>query len=51
MAWVRGHRRSVPGSWFRSTTVRGHYRRNPGAPVIPILIAAAIVIILLIAIF
>ncbi|HET9138412.1 hypothetical protein [Actinophytocola sp.] len=51
MAWVRRHRRTVPGGLFRSTTVRSHYRRNPGAPIVPILIAAAVIIILLIAIF
>jgi hypothetical protein len=51
MPWVRRHRRQLPHSWFRTTTVQGHYRRSPGSiPVIPIAIAIA-VILLLIAIF
>ena len=51
MPWVRRHRRSVPYSWFRSTTVQSHYRRSPSSiPIIPIAIAL-IVIVLLIAIF
>jgi hypothetical protein len=41
----------VPGSWFRTTTVRSHHRSRPGGvPIIGIVIAV-IVIIVLIAIF
>lgn len=51
MPWVSRHRRRVPGSWFRTTTVRSHHRSRPGnAPIIAIAIAA-LVIILLIVIF
>ena len=51
MPWVSRHRRRVPGSWFRTTTVRSHHRSRPGGvPIIGIVIAV-IVIIVLIAIF
>ncbi|MET0134056.1 MAG: hypothetical protein ABW215_10740 [Kibdelosporangium sp.] len=51
MAWVRRHRRRVPGSWFRTTTVRSHHRTSPGTiPILSVAIAIA-VILLLIAIF
>ncbi|MBP2330348.1 hypothetical protein JOF56_010733 [Kibdelosporangium banguiense] len=51
MAWVRRHRRHVPGSWFRTTTVRSHHRSSHGGiPILSIVIAVA-VIVLLIAIF
>ena len=51
MPWVRRHRRHTPYSWFRSTTVRSHFRRSPGSiPIVPIVIVVA-VILLLIAIF
>jgi hypothetical protein len=50
MPWVRRHRRSAPYSWFRTTTVRSHYRRPPGGVLIPVLVAIA-VIVLLIALF
>lgn len=50
MPWVRRHRRSAPYSFFRSTTVRSHYRRPAGSMWIPIVVAIA-VIILLIALF
>jgi hypothetical protein len=50
MPWVRRHRRSAPYSWFRTTTVRSHYRRPQGVAWIPILVAIA-VIVLLIALF
>lgn len=50
MAWVRRHRRRVPGRWY-ATTVRSHYRRSPRAiPIIPIVIVV-LVILVLIAIF
>ncbi|MFJ5985625.1 hypothetical protein [Lentzea sp. NPDC092896] len=50
MPWVRRHRRSAPYSFFRSTTVRSHYRRPAGSMWIPIVVAIA-VIVLLIALF
>ncbi|SES25057.1 hypothetical protein SAMN05216188_12810 [Lentzea xinjiangensis] len=50
MPWVRRHRRSAPFSFFRTTTVRSHYRRPATGALIPILIAIA-VIVLLIAVF
>ncbi|MGW6932206.1 hypothetical protein ACWGE0_19275 [Lentzea sp. NPDC054927] len=50
MPWVRRHRRSAPYSWFRTTTVRSHYRRPSGGFLIPIVVAIA-VILLLIALF
>jgi len=50
MPWVRRHRRSAPYSWFRTTTVRSHYRRPATGLLIPILIAIA-VIVFLIAVF
>ncbi|GAB2805108.1 hypothetical protein GCM10027200_01000 [Lentzea nigeriaca] len=50
MPWVRRHRRNAPYSWFRTTTVRSHYRRPPGGVWIPVLVAIA-VIVLLIALF
>ncbi len=50
MPWVRRHRRSAPYSWFRTTTVRSHYRRPAGGVWIPVLVAIA-VIVLLIALF
>lgn len=50
MPWVRSHRRRVPYGWFRSTFVRSYYRRPPvDVPVVPIVIAVAVVILLLIA--
>lgn len=50
MPWVRRHRRSAPYSWFRTTTVRSHYRRPQGSMWIGIVVAIA-VIVLLIALF
>ncbi|MFS8096695.1 hypothetical protein LFM09_06095 [Lentzea alba] len=50
MPWVSRHRRRTPYSWFRSTTVRSHYRRRPGGAWIPLLVVLA-VIVLLIALF
>lgn len=49
MPWVRRHRRRVPFG-FRTTTVRSHYRRSPGMPIVGIIVAV-LVILLLIAIF
>lgn len=48
MPWVRGHRRSAPYSLFRSTTVRGHYRRPPGGDIVAYAIVAIVVILVLI---
>ncbi|ONI86813.1 hypothetical protein ALI22I_24795 [Saccharothrix sp. ALI-22-I] len=45
MPWVRRHRRHVPYSWFRTTTVQSHYRRSPAT--IPTIIAVALAVILL----
>ncbi|MFD9699801.1 hypothetical protein [Lentzea sp. NPDC059081] len=50
MPWVRRHRRSAPYSFFRTTTVRSHYRRPAGSTWVLVAIAIA-VIVLLIAIF
>lgn len=50
MPWVARHRRRTPYSWFRSTTVRSHYRRRPMNVWVPVLVAIA-VIVLLIAVF
>ncbi|SDJ57441.1 hypothetical protein SAMN04488074_102414 [Lentzea albidocapillata subsp. violacea] len=50
MPWVRRHRRSAPYSWFRTTTVRSHYRRPQGSRWIPV-VAVIAVIVLLIALF
>lgn len=50
MPWVRRHRRRVPYGLFRTTTVRSHYRRSPGLPVVGIVVAV-LVILLLIALF
>jgi len=48
MAWVRGHRRRVPGGIFRSTTVRSHYRRSPGGvPLVPIIVAAVVILVII----
>ena len=50
MPWVSRHRRHSPYSWFRTTTVRSHYRRPAGGVWIPVLVVIA-VILLLIALF
>lgn len=50
MPWVSRHRRRTPYSWFRTTSVRSHYRRPSTGMLIPILVAIA-VIVLLIAVF
>lgn len=47
MPWVRAHRRRTPYSWFRSTTVRSHYRRAPGVPFIGIVIAVAVILLII----
>lgn len=51
MPWVERHRRRLPYSWFRSTTVRSHYRRPTGLPIIWIVIGVAVVLFLLILAF
>lgn len=51
MPWVSRHRRRVPGSWFRTTTVRSHHRRSAGSIPIVGIVVAILVILLLIAIF
>jgi hypothetical protein len=51
MPWVERHRRRVPGSWFRTTSVQAHHRRSPGTNAIIGLVIAFAVILLLIAIF
>jgi hypothetical protein len=51
MPWVSRHRRRVPGSWFRTTTVRSHHRRRPGSVPLIAIIGAVLIILLLIAIF
>ncbi|HEX7305488.1 hypothetical protein [Lentzea sp.] len=50
MPWVRRHRRSAPYSFFRTTTVRSHYRRPANSTWVIAAIAIAL-IVLLIAIF
>ena len=49
MPWVQRHRRRVPHSWFRTTSVQSHYRRSPAT--IPIVIAVILAIVLLIVLF
>jgi hypothetical protein len=51
MPWVQRHRRRLPGSWFRSTVVRSHYRSSPGRVPILAVVAAIVVIVLLIVLF
>jgi hypothetical protein len=51
MPWVERHRRRVPGSWFRTTSVQAHHRRSPGTNAIIGLVIAFVVILLLIVIF
>jgi hypothetical protein len=48
MPWVHRHRRRLPYSWFRSTTVRSHYRRSPGSTSVIAIVVAIFVVILLI---
>lgn len=49
MPWVRRHRRHVPYSWFRTTTVQSHYRRAAGrVPVVPIAIAIGVILLLIV---
>jgi hypothetical protein len=45
MPRVQTHRRRLPGSWFRKTTVQSHYRRSPA--LIPTIIAVVLGLILL----
>lgn len=49
MPWVQRHRRRVPYSWFRTTSVQSHYRRSPAT--IPTIIAVVLAIVLLIVLF
>lgn len=49
MPWVQRHRRRVPYSWFRKTTVHSHYRRSPAT--FPTIVAIILAIVLLIVIF
>jgi hypothetical protein len=50
MPWVSSHRRRT-GLFGRNTWVRSHYRRRAGrVPIVPIVIAA-VVILVLIAVF
>ena len=51
MPWVESHRRRVPGSFFRRTTVRRHYRLPAGLPIIPIVVVAVVLIVILALIF
>ena len=46
MPWVHRHRRRLPYSFFRSTTVRSHYRRSPGFPIVVLVVAFVVVILL-----
>ncbi|WP_424186577.1 hypothetical protein ACOBQX_01785 [Actinokineospora sp. G85] len=48
MPHVQQHRRRLPGSWFRTTTVQSHYRRSPTLiPTAIAIIATATALILL----
>lgn len=51
MPWVERHRRRLPGSWFRTTSVQAHRRRAPGTNTIIAIVIAFAVILLLIALF
>ncbi|MDR6592791.1 hypothetical protein ACFFSW_23845 [Saccharothrix longispora] len=51
MPWVERHRRRAPNSWFRTTTVRRHYRKPAGLPIVAIAVAAVVVLLLLIVLF
>ncbi|GAA3847732.1 hypothetical protein GCM10022243_12320 [Saccharothrix violaceirubra] len=47
MPWVQRHRRRLPGSWFRTTTVDAHHRRRAGhIPWLPILVVVAVILVL-----
>ncbi|HEU5472534.1 MAG TPA: hypothetical protein VFV67_17940 [Actinophytocola sp.] len=38
----------MPGGWFRTASVRGHYRRNPGGiPLVPIIVAAIVILVII----
>ncbi len=48
MPWVSRHRRRLPHSFFRTTTVQSHHRRRPGSvPIVPIAIAAGIMLLII----
>ncbi len=51
MPWVRRHRRSAPFSFFRTTTVRSHYRKPQGAKWMIPVIAVLAVLLLLVVVF
>ena len=51
MPWVSRHRRRVPHSLFRTTTVRSHHRRRPGGVPLVGVVVAVLVILVLIALF
>ncbi|CCH32418.1 putative membrane protein [Saccharothrix espanaensis DSM 44229] len=49
MPWVSRHRRRVPHSWFRTTTVQAHHRRSPATipTVIAVVLAVALLLVLI----
>ncbi len=48
MAWVRRHHRRAPGSWFRTTTVRSHYRTPVGrVPLVAIVIGVLLLLVII----
>jgi hypothetical protein len=51
MPWVQRHRRRIPYSWFRTTTVRSHYRRPPGRVLAVWAVVGVVVLLLLLALF
>ncbi|PPK65199.1 hypothetical protein V5P93_003636 [Actinokineospora auranticolor] len=51
MEWVRRHRRRVPGSWFRTTTVRSHHRSRSRLLPLAGIVIAVLVILLLVVLF
>lgn len=48
MPWVHRHRRRLPYSLFGSTTVRSHYRRSPGFPIVGIVVAIVVILLIII---
>jgi hypothetical protein len=49
MPRVQRHRRRLPGSWFRTTSVQSHYRRSPALipTVIAVILAVALLLVLI----
>jgi hypothetical protein len=47
MPWVHRHRRRLPYSWFRTTTVRSHYRRSPDFPIVAIAVGVVVLLFLI----